>query len=312
MTTNKPTLKHRKLSEGEQEATSALPEICITSFSSKFNPQGRTDCTSPTPKTKRTKKSSASYYSPSKRKPTKTPLNKTPPRSNLTRPERTLEISTHSDRRVYSLHVALLHQNLHRFETERLHLRLLERLAALQLLDLAIEVRHGATAASNSRNATPTEHRATEPTTSATPSALPSVRPSVRACVGVFQHQARRGNQTRMVRKRSPRHSRPATEAMAECDQTLSPPPSLPAKLCLQWQQRRVHGTTQQATGSTNFLVDNYPILLRYWFDTGVVRIQLRRASLDAPVMLWRVSTTRRWLPLVVCCGDVEVIFISS
>ena len=64
------------------------------------------------------------------------PRRRTPPPST---PE---AASPHRHRRVHALHVALVDEDLPRPRTQRLDLALLQVLAALQLLDLAVEIAH--------------------------------------------------------------------------------------------------------------------------------------------------------------------------
>lgn len=52
------------------------------------------------------------------------------------------KLKSYGDRSVYSLNVALLDEDLNGLEAERLDLRLLQRLASLQLLDLPVQIRH--------------------------------------------------------------------------------------------------------------------------------------------------------------------------
>lgn len=54
--------------------------------------------------------------------------------------ELTVDVAAHGHWRVHTLHVALLHQDLAGFGAQGLHLVLLDDLAALQLLDLSVQV----------------------------------------------------------------------------------------------------------------------------------------------------------------------------
>eukprot|EP00961_Rhodomonas_salina_P141379 1903451-Rhodomonas_salina.2 len=54
--------------------------------------------------------------------------------------ELSVDVAAYCDRCIYVLHVAFLHQNLTRLRAQTFHLRLLDVLAALELLNLAIQI----------------------------------------------------------------------------------------------------------------------------------------------------------------------------